>query len=412
ITSSLYSVGDGNHDREIDARTDRRERPRESPEVLHRGARVREAGGLPEPWQPPMAHRRTQGDGRRADPLRRQIQAGSSRAARSGERGQSLRFQDERLPQGLRDLQGARTEVQGPRARRGELRHRGLLHRPGRQPPHAAPAGARAGPEPAEGMVLARDEEIPEGLQRGVSREGRCRPARVPKPSRQDAHPGIRGPLLQRPSPPPGLHVRAPALRHRGQGWQPAERGPRPVQFNPAQPGQAASRQAPRVAEFGRCGNQAPPGEVRAEAQRGRRGPAERRRLRAPLQSIFRGAREEVRVRTIVTTSVFLAISDPTRRAVLDLLATGRRKAGDIAASSGHIPQPAVSRHLKVLREAGLVSVEVNAQQRIYELKPEGLGELYEWVAKYQAMWPDTLEALERYLDARAVRQKPKGKKR
>jgi len=45
-------------------------------------------------------------------------------------------------------------------------------------------------------------------------------------------------------------------------------------------------------------------------------------------------------------------------------------------------------------------------------LKPEGLAELYEWVAKYQAMWPDTLEALERYLDARAVRQKPKGKKR
>ena len=115
---------------------------------------------------------------------------------------------------------------------------------------------------------------------------------------------------------------------------------------------------------------------------------------------------------TIVTTNVFLAISDPTRRAVLDLLATGSRKAGDIAARFRHLTQPAVSRHLKVLREAGLVTVEVNAQQRIYELKPEGLAELYEWVAKYQAMWPDTLEALERYLDARVVRQKPKGKKR
>src|SRR5437870_13865725 len=115
---------------------------------------------------------------------------------------------------------------------------------------------------------------------------------------------------------------------------------------------------------------------------------------------------------TIVTTNVFLAISDPTRREVLDLLATGSRKAGDIAARFRHLTQPAVSRHLKVLREAGLVNVEVNAQQRIYELKPEGLTELYEWVAKYQAMWPDTLEALARYLDARAVRQKPKGKKR
>jgi DNA-binding transcriptional ArsR family regulator len=113
-----------------------------------------------------------------------------------------------------------------------------------------------------------------------------------------------------------------------------------------------------------------------------------------------------------VTTNVFLAISDPTRRAVLDLLATGSRKAGDIAAKFRHLTQPAVSRHLKVLRDAGLVNVEVHAQQRIYQLKPEGLAELYEWVAKYQAIWPDTLESLERYLDARAVGQKAKGKKR
>src|SRR2546426_2526745 len=115
---------------------------------------------------------------------------------------------------------------------------------------------------------------------------------------------------------------------------------------------------------------------------------------------------------TIVTTNVFLAISDPTRRAVLDLLATGSRKAGDIAARFRHLTQPAVSRHLKVLREAGLVNVEVHAQQRIYELKPEGLAGLYEGGAECPAMWPDTLEALERNLDARAIRQKPRGKKR
>jgi len=101
-------------------------------------------------------------------------------------------------------------------------------------------------------------------------------------------------------------------------------------------------------------------------------------------------------------TSVFLAISDPTRRAVLDLLATGSRRAGDIAARFLHLTQPAVSRHLKVLRDTGLVNVEVNAQQRIYTLKPGGLVELYEWIAKYQAMWPETLDALERYLDAKA----------
>jgi len=106
-------------------------------------------------------------------------------------------------------------------------------------------------------------------------------------------------------------------------------------------------------------------------------------------------------VRTLVT-DVFLAISDPTRRAVLDLLASGSRKAGDIAARFSHLTQPGVSRHLKVLRDARLVNVEVKAQQRIYKLNPEGLAELYEWVAKYQAMWPETLDALEHYLNAKA----------
>src|SRR5256885_16423784 len=95
---------------------------------------------------------------------------------------------------------------------------------------------------------------------------------------------------------------------------------------------------------------------------------------------------------TIVTTNVFLAISDPTRRAVLDLLATGSRKAGDIAARFRHLTQPAVSRHLKVLREAGLVNVEVDAQQRIYELKPEGMAGLYAWGAKNPSIWSGTLE--------------------
>jgi DNA-binding transcriptional ArsR family regulator len=87
---------------------------------------------------------------------------------------------------------------------------------------------------------------------------------------------------------------------------------------------------------------------------------------------------------------------------VLDRLARGPRTAGDIGAEFPRLTQPAVSRHLKVLREAGLVRVRVNAQQRIYALDPEGLMDLHAWVAKYQAMWPDTLDQLERYLDARA----------
>ena len=97
---------------------------------------------------------------------------------------------------------------------------------------------------------------------------------------------------------------------------------------------------------------------------------------------------------------VFAAIADPTRRAVLDLLAAqGPRIAGDIAAEFPALSQPAISRHLKVLRDSGLVTVTVNAQQRIYTLDPEGLMQLYEWVAKYQAAWPKTLDSLGRYLD-------------
>ncbi len=102
----------------------------------------------------------------------------------------------------------------------------------------------------------------------------------------------------------------------------------------------------------------------------------------------------------------FSVIADPTRRKILDLLTGGAHNAGEIAAHFPRLTQPGVSRHLRVLRDARLVDVTVHAQRRIYALKPEGLAELYEWVAKYQAMWPETLDALERYLDARAAGEK------
>jgi DNA-binding transcriptional ArsR family regulator len=95
------------------------------------------------------------------------------------------------------------------------------------------------------------------------------------------------------------------------------------------------------------------------------------------------------------------ALANPTRRAMLQLVWDAERSSSEIAAAVG-ATRPATSQHLKVLRDAGLVHVRVNAQQRIYELNPEGLMELYAWVAKYQALWPDTLDQLERYLDARA----------
>jgi DNA-binding transcriptional ArsR family regulator len=108
----------------------------------------------------------------------------------------------------------------------------------------------------------------------------------------------------------------------------------------------------------------------------------------------------------------FAAIAHPIRRKVLDLLATGPRNAGEIAAKFPRLSQPGVSRHLKVLRDAHVVDVTVRAQQRIYALNADGLADLYEWVAKYQARWPETLDALERYLDAKAANDKPDGRRR
>ena len=101
----------------------------------------------------------------------------------------------------------------------------------------------------------------------------------------------------------------------------------------------------------------------------------------------------------MITANAFAAIADPTRRAMLDLLSKGPRTAGDIVASFSTITQPGVSRHLRVLREAQLVSVTVSAQQRIYCLEAEGLKELHEWISKYQEFWVKKLDALEAHLE-------------
>ena len=102
---------------------------------------------------------------------------------------------------------------------------------------------------------------------------------------------------------------------------------------------------------------------------------------------------------------VFSAIADPTRRAVLDMLLDGSRNAGDIASAFPYLTQPGVSRHLRVLRDAHLVDVEVNAQQRIYTIKPEGLRKLNHWISKYETFWNDKLDALEAHLNAKKDRK-------
>ncbi|MGI0080929.1 MAG: ArsR/SmtB family transcription factor [Nitrososphaerales archaeon] len=103
-------------------------------------------------------------------------------------------------------------------------------------------------------------------------------------------------------------------------------------------------------------------------------------------------------------TNVFSAVADPTRREMLDLLVTRPRSAGEIGSKFSHLTQPGVSRHLRVLREAELVSVTVRAQQRIYALKPEGLRELHEWASKYQEFWADKMDALEHHLDSKTFK--------
>jgi DNA-binding transcriptional ArsR family regulator len=96
--------------------------------------------------------------------------------------------------------------------------------------------------------------------------------------------------------------------------------------------------------------------------------------------------------------SVFDIIAEPNRRAILSLLMSSERSVGEIERHL-RMPQPAVSKHLRVLREAGFVEATVDAQRRVYRLKPEPLQELDAWLAPFRAMWTAHADALEQYLD-------------
>lgn len=92
------------------------------------------------------------------------------------------------------------------------------------------------------------------------------------------------------------------------------------------------------------------------------------------------------------------ALSEPHRMAILSMLADGERPAGDFV-DALPIAQPTVSKHLSVLREAGLVTVRKDAQRRMYSLNPAPLKELDLWLAQYRRFWTDRLDALEAHLD-------------
>ncbi len=96
--------------------------------------------------------------------------------------------------------------------------------------------------------------------------------------------------------------------------------------------------------------------------------------------------------------SVFEIIAEPNRRAILSVLAGSQQSVGEIERKLG-MPQPAVSKHLRVLREAGFVESTVDAQRRLYRLKPQPLQEIEDWLAQFRRFWSAHVDALERHLD-------------
>ena len=96
--------------------------------------------------------------------------------------------------------------------------------------------------------------------------------------------------------------------------------------------------------------------------------------------------------------SVFEIIAEPNRRAILGLLLSSEQSVGEIERQL-RMSQPTVSKHLRVLREAGFVEATVDAQRRVYRLKPEPIHELEAWLAPFRRFWSRHVDALERYLD-------------
>ena len=112
--------------------------------------------------------------------------------------------------------------------------------------------------------------------------------------------------------------------------------------------------------------------------------------------------------------SVFEVIAEPNRRAILSLLVSSEQSVGEIERQL-HMPQPAVSKHLRVLRDAGFVESTVDAQRRLYRLRPEPLREVDAWLDQFRRFWSAHVDALGRHLDrmdqlttAKSVPTKPK----
>src|SRR5215213_12005412 len=109
--------------------------------------------------------------------------------------------------------------------------------------------------------------------------------------------------------------------------------------------------------------------------------------------------------------TTFAVVAEPHRRAIMSLLLTSERPVGEIERQL-RLSQPSVSKHLRVLREAGFVESRVEAQRRLYRLRPEPLMELDAWLVPFRRFWSRHVDALEQHLDRMAKAPSVKGKKR
>ena len=107
-----------------------------------------------------------------------------------------------------------------------------------------------------------------------------------------------------------------------------------------------------------------------------------------------------------MTATTFAVLAEPTRLRILDLLRERPRPVGELVAALG-VSQPGVSKHLRALREGGLVRARPDAQRRIYEVRPEPLADVDAWLEPYRRLWADRLDALERHLDEHEPKEAP-----
>jgi DNA-binding transcriptional ArsR family regulator len=108
------------------------------------------------------------------------------------------------------------------------------------------------------------------------------------------------------------------------------------------------------------------------------------------------------------SASAFAVLAEPNRRRILDLLRERERPVGELVDALA-VSQPAVSKHLRVLRDAGVVESRIDAQRRVYRVRPEPLRDVDAWLAPYRAMWTGRLDALERHLDEMAQTKEDRG---